>query len=104
MLLSNADTGEDASDKVSLMTVHCAKGLEFDTVFVAGMEKRLFPLEIDGDAFEEEEERRLFYVAMTRAKRELILTKAENRLRYGKRQKTSPSPFLKELQGYRIRK
>ena len=104
MLLSNADTGEDASDKVSLMTVHCAKGLEFDTVFVAGMEKRLFPLEIDGDAFEEEEERRLFYVAMTRAKRELILTKAENRLRYGKRQKTSPSPFLKELQGYRDRK
>lgn len=101
MLLSNADTGEDDGDKVSLMTVHCAKGLEFDTVFVTGMEKRLFPLEIDGDAFEEEEERRLFYVAMTRAKRELILTKAENRLRYGKRQKAWPSPFLRELQGKR---
>ena len=97
MLLSNADTGDDSGEKVSLMTVHCAKGLEFDTVFVAGMEKNLFPLSIEGDDFEEEEERRLFYVAVTRAKRDLILTKAENRLKFGMRKKAFPSPFLREL-------
>ena len=96
MLLSNADTGEEG-DKVSLMTVHCAKGLEFHTVFIAGMEKSLFPLEIDGDPFEMEEERRLFYVAITRARKELIMTKAESRLRYGKRTPATPSPFLSEL-------
>lgn len=97
MLLSNADTGEQEGDKVSLMTVHCAKGLEFDTVFIAGMERDLFPLNIDGSQFEEEEERRLFYVAMTRAKRQLIMTKAESRMRFGKRTFTKPSPFLSEL-------
>lgn len=96
MLLSNADTGEDG-DKVSLMTVHCAKGLEFNTVFVAGMEENLFPLEIDGNESEVEEERRLFYVAVTRARKELIMTKAESRLRYGKRVQAKPSPFLVEL-------
>ena len=103
MLLSNADTGK-AGDKVSLMTVHCAKGLEFDTVFIAGMEKNLFPLEIDGTQFEEEEERRLFYVAVTRAKRTLIITKANQRLRFGKRAFTSPSAFLTELHPKKIRK
>ena len=97
MLLSNADTGGLGDDKVSLMTVHCAKGLEFDTVFVAGVEKELFPLEIEGDAFEEEEERRLFYVAMTRAKNTLVLTRAESRLRFGKRKATRPSQFLTEI-------
>ena len=98
MLLSNADTeGNDNSDKVSLMTVHCAKGLEFDTVFVAGMDKTLFPLEIDGDTFEEEEERRLFYVAVTRAKRCLTLTRAETRLRFGQRKEMKPSAFIEEL-------
>ena len=97
MLLTNAETGEDSDDKVSLMTVHCAKGLEFDTVFVAGMEKTLFPLEIEGDDFELEEERRLFYVAITRAKSSLTLTKAETRLKYGQRKDMSPSPFIDEL-------
>ena len=97
MLLSNADTGEAGEDKVALMTVHCAKGLEFDTVFVAGMEKGLFPLEIEGDDFEEEEERRLFYVAMTRAKASLYLTKANSRIRFGKRKDTRPSKFLTEI-------
>lgn len=103
MLLSNADTGEEG-DKVSLMTVHSAKGLEFDTVFIAGMEKNLFPLEIDGDKFEEEEERRLFYVAVTRAKKELIMTKAESRLRFGKRTFTKPSPFLSELRSGQLKR
>ena len=97
MLLSNADTGDDQGDKVSLMTVHCAKGLEFETVFVAGMERDLFPLRFDGGRFEEEEERRLFYVAMTRAKKNLYLTRAESRMHFGKRKNTSPSKFLVEI-------
>lgn len=98
MLLSNADTeSKDAESKVSLMTVHCAKGLEYETVFVAGMESQLFPLEIEGTQFEEEEERRLFYVAMTRAKTKLYLTRAEARMKFGQRKIASPSKFLDEL-------
>lgn len=97
MLLSNADTSTDNEDKVSLMTVHCAKGLEFQNVFVAGMDKTLFPLEIEGDTFELEEERRLFYVAVTRAKSSLTLTRAETRLRFGQRKDMQPSPFINEL-------
>ena len=97
MLLSNADTGDANGDKVSLMTVHCAKGLEFDTVFVAGMERTLFPLQIEGSRFEEEEERRLFYVAMTRAKNTLTLTRAESRMHFGKRKSNPASKFLVEI-------
>ena len=100
MLLSNADTGSgDDTEKVSLMTVHCAKGLEYDTVFVAGAESGLFPLDIEGGRQEEEEERRLFYVAMTRAKKRLVLTRAEKRMRFGKRKTAYPSKFLDELKG-----
>ena len=97
MLLSNADTDGDSTDKVSLMTVHCAKGLEFDTVFVSGMDKTLFPLEIEGSSFEEEEERRLFYVAVTRAKSNLVLTRSDTRMRFGQRKPMNPSPFINEL-------
>ena len=97
MLLSNADTGSDGKDKVNLMTVHCAKGLEFGCVFVAGMEEKLFPLEMDGTRFEEEEERRLFYVAVTRAKKELYLTSALSRIRFGKRTFAAQSHFVQEL-------
>lgn len=97
MLMSNADTGNKEGDNVSLMTVHCAKGLEFDTVFIAGMDKTLFPLEIEGDTFELEEERRLFYVAVTRAKRCLTLTRADSRMKYGQRKNMSPSSFIGEL-------
>lgn len=99
MLLSNADTSDKNDNKVNLMTVHCAKGLEFPTVFVAGMEKDLFPLDIEGSPKEEEEERRLFYVAVTRAEKDLILTKADERMRFGKRQTTEPSKFIEELMG-----
>ncbi len=99
LLLSNADTRGADGDSVSLMTVHCAKGLEFPFVFVTGMEKGLFPLAIDGTRQEEEEERRLFYVAVTRAERRLVLTRAERRLRFGKKTKTSPSKFIEELMG-----
>lgn len=96
-LLSDADTTDDQKEKVSLMTVHCAKGLEFTNVFVAGMEKDLFPIEMEGTRKEIEEERRLFYVAVTRAKKKLILTSANTRLRFGQRKHMSPSPFLNEL-------
>ena len=97
MLLSNADTSDDGKDKVNLMTVHCAKGLEFECVFVAGMEENLFPLELEGTQFEEEEERRLFYVAVTRAKKELYLTSTKSRLRFGKRTEADVSHFVAEL-------
>ncbi len=97
MLLSNADTDDGTDDKVSLMTVHSAKGLEFDTVFITGLEEGLFPLSIEKTAFEREEERRLFYVAMTRAKNELILARAEKRMKFGQRLDTRPSVFLSEL-------
>ncbi len=99
MLLSNADTSDKDDNKVNLMTVHCAKGLEFPTVFVAGMEEDLFPLDIDGTPKEEEEERRLFYVAVTRAEKDLILTKADQRMHFGKRRTTKPSKFIGELLG-----
>ena len=97
MLLTNADTEGDSNGKVSLMTVHCAKGLEFDTVFVTGMEKGLFPLEIEKTRGEKEEERRLFYVAITRAKRQLYISRAEYRMRFGTRKFAYPSCFLSEI-------
>ena len=97
MLMSNADTSDKDGDNVSLMTVHCAKGLEFKNVFIAGMDKGLFPLEIEGNDFELEEERRLFYVAITRAKRNLTLTRSETRMKYGQRKKMTPSAFIDEL-------
>lgn len=97
MLLSNADTSDGNDNKVSLMTVHCAKGLEYEFVFVAGMEQNLFPLNIDQTPKELEEERRLFYVAVTRAQHHLILTKAEQRMRFGKREKAPDSIFIDEL-------
>ena len=99
MLLSNADTADDGSDKVNLMTVHCAKGLEYDFVFVTGMEEDLFPLSGEGTKSEEEEERRLFYVAVTRAKKYLTITSTVQRMRFGRRQKSLPSRFIDELLG-----
>lgn len=97
MLLSNADTSDGNENKVSLMTVHCAKGLEYPYVFVAGMEEELFPLNIDQTPKELEEERRLFYVAVTRAEKFLMLTKAQQRMRFGKRNKAKDSIFIDEL-------
>jgi len=91
--------GEDGRQKVQLMTIHAAKGLEFDTVFVAAVEKDLIPharaLE-EGEA-NTEEERRLFYVALTRAKRRLILSSCHARRRRGELKPAEPSPFLEEL-------
>lgn len=99
MLLSNADTADGTDDKVNIMTAHCAKGLEFESVIIAGMEEGLFPLMGENDHDEEEEERRLFYVAVTRAKKNLIITNAERRMRFGKRQSCTPSRFIRELLG-----
>ncbi len=99
-LMSREDgQDEDGEHRVQLMTIHAAKGLEFDTVFVAAVEKDLIP---HARAVEEgeanlEEERRLFYVALTRAKRRLILSSCRARRRRGELQLASPSPFLEEL-------
>ncbi|MBQ9400192.1 MAG: UvrD-helicase domain-containing protein [Bacteroidales bacterium] len=100
-LMSNADTDEnedDASNKVALMTVHSAKGLEFPYVYVAGLEENLFPsggmLASPADI---EEERRLFYVAVTRAEKAVCLSFATTRMRNGKHESNSPSRFIKEI-------
>ena len=93
----SSDTDEmDESDYVTLATVHSVKGLEFDTVFVVGMEENIFPVSraADGDL---EEERRLMYVAITRARKRLYFTRSRSRYLYGERSLTLPSPFLKEL-------
>jgi DNA helicase-2/ATP-dependent DNA helicase PcrA len=88
---------EDA-DKVTLMTVHAAKGLEFDHVLIAGMEENLFPSSMVMDNLHAiEEERRLFYVAITRAKKHCTITHAKNRFRNGKNNNCSPSHFLYDI-------
>lgn len=91
--LSSDDNGDD---KVSVSTVHAAKGLEFDYVFVIGCEEGRFPLCRDGDS-DIEEERRLMYVAVTRARKKLYLTRARSRFMYGRRDIASPSKFLREM-------
>ena len=99
-LLSNVDVtdDEDTNNKVALMTVHSSKGLEFPYVFVAGMEENLFPSASMLAARQEiEEERRLFYVAVTRAKKAVRLSFAGTRMRNGKHESNAPSRFLKEI-------
>ena len=92
--IDELDAGEDA---LALMTVHSAKGLEFDAVFVAGLEERLFPHANARQPRDVEEERRLCYVAMTRARQRLFLSYAETRRRFGAIEAFPPSRFLKEL-------
>ncbi len=97
-LISDLDSWEDRQDRVSMMTVHSAKGLEFPIVFLVGMEERIFPhASSSRDEAGVEEERRLCYVAMTRAKESLFLTCAAERFRYGDRSYQSPSRFLQEI-------
>ena len=99
-LLSNVDVAdeEDAGNKVALMTVHSAKGLEFPYVFVAGMEENLFPSQSMILSLKDiEEERRLFYVAVTRAKRAVALSFAGTRMRHGRHESNAPSRFIKEI-------
>jgi len=97
-LVSDADAIDPASGAVTLMTLHAAKGLEFDVVAVAGLEDGLLPhMRANHDEMQMEEERRLCFVGMTRAKRHLLLTRAAHRTHRGLRERTIPSPFLAEL-------
>ncbi len=97
-LLTDADEKDPDADVVKLMTVHAAKGLEFECVFVAGLEEMLFPSGMSINTREElEEERRLFYVAITRAKSRLWLTYANTRYRFGSLIQNEPSRFIEEL-------
>ncbi|MEM8885637.1 MAG: UvrD-helicase domain-containing protein [Planctomycetota bacterium] len=97
-LVSDQDTYDDQQDAVTLMTVHSAKGLEFPCVAVTGLEEQVFPHALSLDSPEEvEEERRLFYVAVTRARKELMLLHASSRMRYGAPTPSIPSRFLDEI-------
>ena len=82
---------------ISLMTAHAAKGLEFDAVFVVGMEQGLFPSLRNEEARDPEEERRLFYVALTRARKHLFISYAYERTKYGSREGAIPSEFLSDI-------
>ena len=95
---AESDDSEESKDKVALMTVHSAKGLEFNCVFVVGAEHELFPLHYGGVAPENiEEERRLFYVALTRAKKIANISFAEHRYKWGNLVSCQPSRFLDEI-------
>ena len=98
-LLTDLDSeGDDEGPKVSLMTVHSAKGLEFPTVFVVGLEENIFPSPMCTDSMRElEEERRLLYVAITRAEKHCILTCAQNRFRFGRMEFDTPSRFINDI-------
>ena len=101
-LISNADTGDDdeaSKDSVTLMTVHSAKGLEFPYVYIAGLEENLFPSSCGGFASEREieEERRLCYVALTRAEKCVTLSYASSRMKYGQHISNPPSRFIREI-------
>ncbi len=97
-LLSDQDSLEGARHGVRLMTVHASKGLEFDTVFISGLEEGLFPQSRDDTSQEEEEEeRRLFYVALTRAQKKVFLAHAAMRTIFGSRSYTLPSEFLGDI-------
>jgi DNA helicase II / ATP-dependent DNA helicase PcrA len=97
-LLTDADQKDPNADTVKLMTIHAAKGLEFECVFAAGLEEMLFPNAMSINTREElEEERRLFYVVITRAKRKLWITYANTRYKFGQIVQNEPSRFLEEL-------
>ncbi len=96
-LMSDQDQLEEKKEAVTLMTIHASKGLEFDAVFVTGLEQGLFPSIRDDEDRDNEEERRLFYVALTRARKHLYLTFAASRAKYGTRERTIPSSFLEDI-------
>lgn len=103
-LLTDTEEKEDDTPKVTLMTIHAAKGLEFDTVFITGLEDNLFPNPSSKlYPSEMEEERRLFYVAITRAKRHLFFSYARQRFKFGTVEDTMPSPFLSEVANQYVR-
>ena len=98
-LLTDLDSDEgDSNDKVTLMTIHSAKGLEFPTVFIVGLEENIFPSPMCTNSMRElEEDRRLLYVAITRAEKHCILTCAQNRFRYGRMEYDTPSRFIRDI-------
>jgi DNA helicase-2/ATP-dependent DNA helicase PcrA len=96
-LLGEQDSLDKSQPAVSLMTVHASKGLEFDMVFVSGLEEGLFPMERNGEQDDPEEERRLFYVALTRARKKVFLSHAATRMVYGNRDITVPSGFIADI-------
>lgn len=96
-LLGEQDNRDETKDEVSLLTMHASKGLEFDAVFITGLEDGLFPMERTGAEDDPEEERRLMYVALTRARRQVFLSYAATRLVFGTRSITTPSPFLDDI-------
>ena len=99
-LISDFDAAKEGQEAVTLMTMHAAKGLEFPCVFMVGMEESIFPSSrATYDAEQMEEERRLCYVAMTRAREELVLTSASSRMLYGTTQHNPPSRFLVDIDG-----
>ena len=96
-LQSDQDQIKDEVSAVSLMTVHASKGLEFDAVFITGLEQGLFPSTREDEKRDQEEDRRLFYVALTRARKRLFLSYAAERMKYGSREYTLPSEFLEDI-------
>ena len=97
-LQKETDLYDPRAGRVTLMTLHAAKGLEFPVVFIAGCEEGLLPYQVEGKRFDPEEERRLFYVGMTRAQRKLILTHARSRFLFGQHQQNEPSRFLSDIE------
>lgn len=97
-LQKETDTYDPRADRVALMTLHAAKGLEFPVVFMVGCEENLLPFHMEGRPFDLAEERRLFYVGMTRAQHKLILTHAKSRFLFGQRQENEPSRFLNDIE------
>lgn len=97
-LLTDQDTDQDSStNRISVMTVHSAKGLEFDYVFLTGLEENLFPSNMNKSPDDMEEERRLFYVALTRAAKRAYITYAQTRYRWGSPVHCNPSRFINEI-------
>jgi superfamily I DNA/RNA helicase len=98
LLQREIDAFEYDVEKISLLTLHAAKGLEFKVVFIMGCEESIAPLSLAGFATDADEERRLFYVGMTRAKERLYLLRASKRMLFGKSHDTLPSPFLADIE------
>ena len=98
VLHKETDAYDPRADRVTLMTLHASKGLEFPVVFMVGCEENLLPYQRPGKIFDLEEERRLFYVGMTRAQHKLILTHAKSRFLFGQKQQNEPSRFLSDIE------
>ena len=98
MLQREADDYDPRADRIALMTLHASKGLEFPVVFIVGCEETLTPYQRDGQTADLEEERRLFYVGMTRAREKLVLTRARKRFLYGQTVRNQPSRFLNDIE------